>query len=58
MSNVMSWFSDMETGTVILIVAVLALFIYFGGKNVLRDDGKGGNKKHGSGGTTGGGTDA
>lgn len=40
----MGIFSDMETGTKILVIAVLVLIVVFGGKNVLRDDGGKGNK--------------
>lgn len=48
----MGIFSDMETGTVVLIVAVIALFAFFGAKNLFRDDGKGGRGKKGGGGGT------
>lgn len=53
----MGIFSDMETGHLILIVVVIGAMIFFGGKNVFRDDGgKGG--KGGKGGSSGGSSDS
>ena len=51
----MGIFADMETGHVILILIVIGAMIYFGGKNVFHDDGKGKGGKGGSssGGSTG-----
>lgn len=46
--------SDMNIGTVILIVVVIGLAIKFGGGNVFRDDGK----KGGSGKSSGGSSDS
>lgn len=45
----MGIFSDMELGQIIVIIVIIGLCIFFGGKNVLRDDG-GSNGKGGSGG--------
>lgn len=47
----MGIFSDMNLGTVVLIVAILGLAIKFGGSNVFRDDGKKGGSGKSSGGS-------
>lgn len=48
----MGIFSDMNLGTVILIVAVIGLAVKFGGGNVFRDDGKKGGSGKSSGGNS------
>lgn len=51
----MGIFSDMELGQIILVVVVIGLAVFFGGKNMFNDNsgsGKGGK----SGGSTGGST--
>lgn len=53
----MGIFSDMNLGTVILIVAVIGLAIKFGGANVFRDDGKKGGSGKSSGGGSSSGSD-
>ena len=52
----MGIFSDLETGTKIFLLVVFAAMIYFGGKNVFKDNKGNDNKRGGSGGSSNSGT--